>query len=96
MIVLNNSSFSNCHSDLDVRSSVTCLNSIPHGRLADRLLSEGLLTPKLLEDLKKEWQYEDAEKKSGQSSSNVLASTDVKRSRREALKFKRSSRKYKT
>lgn len=81
---------------LDVRSSVASLNSIPHGRLADRLLSEGLLTPKLLEDLKKEWQYEIADKSPGQSSTLTPASSDVKRSRRDALKFKRSSRKYKT
>ena len=30
----------------------------PPGRIADRLLSEGLLTQKMLSDLKKEWQLQ--------------------------------------
>lgn len=76
---------------LDSRKTAVNLNSFPHGRLAERLLTEGLLTPKILEDLKKEWKNESGDKK--ERSTNKTISSHNKRSER--LKIKRLSRKSK-
>lgn len=73
------------------KDSVPNPDSIPHGRLAERLLSEGLLTPKLLEDLKKELLNHKE-----QPVANELFFPDKQsRKRTTSVKFNRSLRKSK-
>lgn len=52
-----------------------------HGRLTERLLAEGLLTPEILQNLKKEWQssIQDEEKKirKAEKNSQKLQSDDM-------------------
>ena len=71
------------------------MNSIPHGRLADRLLSEGLLTPKLLEELKREWQ-KDNEKEIVQEETKISDASNIPKRRSDPAKVKRPNRKFRT
>jgi len=54
---------------------------VGHGRLTERLLAEGLLTPEILQNLKKEWQssIQDEEKKirKAEKNSQKLQSDDM-------------------
>lgn len=76
-------------------NAVNIVNSISsHGRIADRLLSEGLLTPKLLEDLKTEWQREKDNETAHETVSTVTSPLSTKRSKNEMFKaVKRINRK---
>nr|SVE83520.1 EOG090X01V1 [Daphnia pulex] len=76
-------------------NAVNIVNSISsHGRIADRLLSEGLLTPKLLEDLKTEWQREKDNETAQETVSTVTSPIITKRSKNEMFKaVKRINRK---
>lgn len=69
-----------------------------HGRIADRLLSEGLLTPKMLEELKKEWQFQkDCEKESFEASNGIVdKSNPAKHSKNDPLNTRRLNRKRRT
>nr|CAG4640662.1 EOG090X01V1 [Eulimnadia texana] len=42
------------------KASVSGKVQLPRGRLAERLLAQGLLTPKLLEELQKEWRQQES------------------------------------
>jgi ATP-dependent RNA helicase SUPV3L1/SUV3 len=76
-------------------NAVNIVNSISsHGRIADRLLSEGLLTPKLLEDLKTEWQREKDNETAHETVGTVTSPLSTKRSKNEMFKaVKRINRK---
>ena len=67
--------------------AIIMVNAISsHGRIADRLLSEGLLTPKLLEDLKTEWQREKDNETVQETVSTVRRPITNKRSKNEMFK----------
>jgi hypothetical protein len=74
-----------CSAISDSHDAITVANSITsHGRIAGRLLSEGLLTPKLLEDLKKEWQCE----KDNESAQASVSTNPITTKRSKNDKFK--------
>lgn len=54
-------------------------SSSTSGRMAERLLAEGLLTPEMLEELKKEWQLSNVESKAEKPSQVQLESSFVER-----------------
>lgn len=84
---------------LDDRNAIASGNPLSsHGRIADRLLSEGLLTPKMLEELKKEWQFQkDCEKESFEASNGIVdKSNPAKHSKNDPLNTRRLNRKRRT
>lgn len=75
--------------------SVPIESGSTHGRLAERLMSEGLLTPKLLDELKKEWQFQ-IERERPQNLPAYTTKDYVKQSKRtrsEIFKTRKLSRK---
>ena len=75
----------------------------PSGQLTERLLAEGLLTPKLLEELKREWKQEGkkkTEKKTAEpfipSIENLPPISSQKLTKEERAKLRRTLKKIKT
>lgn len=70
----------------------------PSGQLTERLLAEGLLTPQLLEELKREWQQEQKRpaRQEGEAEKVKEASTTRRLTKEEKEKLRKALRKMKT